>query len=402
MNIGSKIKRLRLQAGLSQKQLAGDCVSRVMVSLIESGKANPSLRTINALAVKLGVPADTLLDVSEDSDTLDSALCKAERSLSAHPEAALHYAKFAHAIAVREGDLQNQGLASYWVGMAEELVGVPADSIRSLQRALFLLDSTTQKDIIITCWFHLGNGYFRCERYQEAAYHYERAMQASLGHKKHEDLHIRSSLYRSTCLCRCGLQSDAMESYKETYTRAENYWDPALRLEVALGYCWSLYKSGNTAEAIRESRRVIRNNPSMNQVILYQIKHNLGIFLSREGWWSEAHTLWEECRTAYKRLSSPQHLVSTLEEICGYWIHQGDLPRVAELCDEACSILDRYNLLRPRARMSIVRGKLLTLQGQAALAKEYFRLALSIFETLQDVDGIAEAKNLMQQHTLMV
>lgn len=66
MNIGNKVKQLRIAAGLTQNQLAGDKITRNMLSCIESGKASPSIETLNYLAEGLNVPISFL--VSEDDD----------------------------------------------------------------------------------------------------------------------------------------------------------------------------------------------------------------------------------------------------------------------------------------------------------------------------------------------
>ena len=55
MTIGEKIKERRLAAGLTQAQLASDRLTRNMICAIESGKATPSLGTLQYLAGRLGV-----------------------------------------------------------------------------------------------------------------------------------------------------------------------------------------------------------------------------------------------------------------------------------------------------------------------------------------------------------
>lgn len=55
MNIGEKIKTLRIQRQMTQAELAGESVSRNMVSLIENGRATPSIQTLEAIAEKLRV-----------------------------------------------------------------------------------------------------------------------------------------------------------------------------------------------------------------------------------------------------------------------------------------------------------------------------------------------------------
>lgn len=54
MELGQKIKAARLEAGLSQRQLCGEEITRNMLSLIENGSARPSMDTLQYLAGRLG------------------------------------------------------------------------------------------------------------------------------------------------------------------------------------------------------------------------------------------------------------------------------------------------------------------------------------------------------------
>ena len=56
-NIGERIRIERLRANMTQAALAGDRVSRNMLSMIESGAALPSLETLEYIANRLDVPA---------------------------------------------------------------------------------------------------------------------------------------------------------------------------------------------------------------------------------------------------------------------------------------------------------------------------------------------------------
>ena len=62
MELGAKIKQARLDAGLSQRQLCGDTITRNMLSLIESGRAKPSMDTLRYLAEQLGKPMGYFLE----------------------------------------------------------------------------------------------------------------------------------------------------------------------------------------------------------------------------------------------------------------------------------------------------------------------------------------------------
>src|SRR3954464_2754073 len=72
--IGQRLKRLRLERGLSQRELAAPGVSYAYISRIEAGTRQPSVKALRRLAAKLEVTADFL----ETGSDLDPA---AEREL---------------------------------------------------------------------------------------------------------------------------------------------------------------------------------------------------------------------------------------------------------------------------------------------------------------------------------
>ncbi len=63
--IGQRLKRLRLERGLSQRELAAPGVSYAYISRIEAGTRQPSVKALRKLAAKLGVSADFLETGSE-------------------------------------------------------------------------------------------------------------------------------------------------------------------------------------------------------------------------------------------------------------------------------------------------------------------------------------------------
>ena len=66
MNVGEKVRSLRLAKLMTQSELAGSRITRNMLSCIENGSAQPSLPTIIYLAGRLGVPVGFLLAEKEE------------------------------------------------------------------------------------------------------------------------------------------------------------------------------------------------------------------------------------------------------------------------------------------------------------------------------------------------
>src|SRR2546422_10597000 len=70
--IGQRLKRLRLERGLSQRELAAPGVSYAYISRIEAGTRQPSVKALRRPASKLRVSADYL----ETGSDLDPAAAR--------------------------------------------------------------------------------------------------------------------------------------------------------------------------------------------------------------------------------------------------------------------------------------------------------------------------------------
>lgn len=77
MELGEKLRQARLQAGLSQRQLCGQEITRNMLSQIEHGVCMPSVPTLCYLARKLELPVSYFLEeetaVSTNSGCMEAA-----------------------------------------------------------------------------------------------------------------------------------------------------------------------------------------------------------------------------------------------------------------------------------------------------------------------------------------
>ncbi len=60
--LGERIRRLRVQRGLSLAKVVGDDVSRAFLNQVEMGKARPSIRVLRILAERLGTEVEYLLE----------------------------------------------------------------------------------------------------------------------------------------------------------------------------------------------------------------------------------------------------------------------------------------------------------------------------------------------------
>src|SRR5262245_34359456 len=84
--IGERLRQLRVAAGLTQTDLAGERFSKEYISQIERGKTKPTTETVEWLAMRLGVDAGFLASgVSADERAkAEAVLARADALLDQH------------------------------------------------------------------------------------------------------------------------------------------------------------------------------------------------------------------------------------------------------------------------------------------------------------------------------
>lgn len=77
MGLGDRLRTARLEAGLTQRQLCGEEITRNMLSQIENGSAKPSMKTLRYLAARLGKSVSYFLEeetvLSPNRQTMEGA-----------------------------------------------------------------------------------------------------------------------------------------------------------------------------------------------------------------------------------------------------------------------------------------------------------------------------------------
>src|SRR5437879_13801381 len=79
--IGQRLKRLRLERGLSQRELSSPGVSYAYISRIEAGTRQPSVKALRMLARKLEVSPEYLETGSDLTDAAQRELRLADAEL---------------------------------------------------------------------------------------------------------------------------------------------------------------------------------------------------------------------------------------------------------------------------------------------------------------------------------
>jgi tetratricopeptide (TPR) repeat protein len=259
-SIGQRLRRLRHERGLSQRELASPGVSYAYISRIEAGARRPSVKALRMLAKKLGVSADYLETGSEIRDIeareLRIADAELELRLAETPEEAEQKLEQLRNEALSAGDAVAASRANIALGLAAAAGGRNADAIERLQSGLELspVSPSVRPDVFAT----LGRAHAATARPDKAVELFERCLE-EISQDAPEDLtaQVRFTTYLSYALTDLGDLERAQEVLDRALDQADSMTDAYSRVRLY----WSLARiadlQGQPAVALDYVRRAI-------------------------------------------------------------------------------------------------------------------------------------------------
>jgi tetratricopeptide (TPR) repeat protein len=241
--VGQRLRRLRLERGLSQRELSGPGVSYAYVSRIEAGHRDPSDKAIKRLARRLGVSAEHLATGQElpTARELDSRLTDAELALRLNPSAdRIEDFRALLRDAREEGDELIALRCRIGLGLALAHQGQYAAAIAHLERAVEhpAVSPLSQPDAFAT----LGRAYASAGEFAKAIELFERCLALlRLRAPEEHGLRVRFTSYLSCALSDSGdfkraravLLDVSAEEDLDDRGRANVYWSLARNESMA-------------------------------------------------------------------------------------------------------------------------------------------------------------------------
>jgi transcriptional regulator with XRE-family HTH domain len=234
--IGSRLRRLRCERGLSQRQLASPGVSYAYISRIEAGARRPSVKALRQLAPKLGVSVEYLETGSELREREQRELRLAEAELALRLAGASDEVEATLAALLGEaeaaGDRQSAALARVALGFAASERGRPAEAVALLERAVGSgwLSPLERPDVYLT----LGRAYASSGEAEKAARLFADCLEQvrSRGLEDGGVDELRFAAYLSFALGDLGELERAEAVLGELSERVEETGDPLARVRL--------------------------------------------------------------------------------------------------------------------------------------------------------------------------
>src|SRR5438105_4194766 len=259
--IGARLKRLRLQRGLSQRDLSSPGVSYAYISRIEAGARTPSVKALRKLAQKLSVSVEYLetgRDIREVDDRgLRLADAELELRLADDITSAERKLEQIQSEAEAAGDRASAVRARVALGLAAAQRGNHLEAVERLEVAV-ADEAAPRAHLRPDVYTTLGQSYAALGAPDRAV----RIFQECLSHVRAEvpddkAVHIRYATFLSYALTDQGDFEEAARIVRDALSEADDHTDPYTRVRLY----WSLARlnvlNGRAAEALEYIRSAI-------------------------------------------------------------------------------------------------------------------------------------------------
>jgi tetratricopeptide (TPR) repeat protein len=348
--LGERVRQLRVAAGLTQTDLAGERFSKEYVSQIERGKTRPTRETIEWLAAKLGADAGFLeRGVSTDERSrVEGMLARAEALANAHRyDEAIDELENSRTAVLATGAIELEARALSTEAWARMERGEVKPALQLLERCRTIND---------------GPGFSDVDRAQV--------------------------LFRMA-VCRYHLSSiaSAVALFSESLKLAEGSGRPCdlLRSEI-LGWRSRCYRRQRDLEAAREDvERALELAQSLDDHrTMANVYFQASLVSERMGHWVLARSYAERAKAYYEQLNDERNVGRLLNNLGGLNFQLGKPERAVEDLKSAYTVLLDKGSDAEAANVVSSLAHVHLMTGQVESAEKEARHALELLEGRED------------------
>jgi tetratricopeptide (TPR) repeat protein len=398
LRLGERVRQLRMSAGMTQTELAGDRFSKEYVSQIERGKTRPTQETITWLAARLGVDAGFLANgVSADERSrIETSLTRAEALTEDHryDEALAEYERIAPAvrgIAALELEVRALG-GEAWARMQE---GQLREASRLLDRARELAENQSFSDVDrADVVFRLGVCRYKLQSISTAVALFDEAFALAERSGLPCDL-LRSNIlgWRSRCYRRQRDFEAAREDVERALELAEGLNDRRTVAHVYFQASLVAERDGHWVLARTYAERAKAQYEEIaDRANVGKLLNNLGGLTFLLGKPDDAVAYLKDAFKVLLEYGSEEDAARAVNSLAQVHLRSGDIRPAEEQARQALELLkDRVDHLDEIGNAQLVLGRALLAQDRLEEADEAFSAAEASFEQLSSVSHRAAA-----------
>ena len=398
LRLGERLRQLRVAAGMTQTELAGDRFSKEYVSQIERGKTRPTGDTIAWLAGRLEVDAGYLANgVSTDErGRVEATLTRAEALVEAHryEEAVAEFEQVRPAVsATGAAELEARLLSGEaWARMHQ---GELRESLELLARARTVSEDEPFSDLDrAEVLYRLGVCRYKLSSIATAIGLFNEAYAITEQSELPCDL-LRSNIlaYRSRCYRRQRDLEAAREDVERALELAQSLDDSPTMANVYVQASLVAERMGHWVLARSYAERAKGFYEELNdQRNLAGLLNNLGGLNLMLGKPDEAIEYLKSSYSTALDADSKEEAAQATGSLAAVHLELNDFEQAERFARQALTLLEgRVDFLHEIGPSQLVLGRALMEQGRLDEAEEAFKAADSSFEQLSSASHRARA-----------
>lgn len=410
VTLGVRIRTLRQQAGLSQRQLAGKEMTRAFISMVERGHAKPSLGKLQIIARRLEKPVGYLLEEREgqDQDVAEALLEAARRKVeSGKFELAVPLLRQlidASPIVVVSGEQgasellasgslsavtsdtargQNEARARYFLANCLSRLGQREEALAEAERAALRFQALGDRTRLVKASLLVGAIAYSLEDYRVARHAYDMVVRHSESLKTLQAEHAEALMWLGSTLVCLGDLSGAVTAYEEALRKSEWLKMENSRGLMSMGLGKALLDLGRIEESCEHTQRAVDLLAQVKSPDYVMALHNLGVIQAKRGKLDDAYRIYTECLRIYEVTGRLDKQASIYEELAWYWLNRANRKKANACAHQGLRLLDVKDNGILRGRLYRVLGKIVEQEGNAERACDYLQMSYDLLRRLR-------------------
>jgi tetratricopeptide (TPR) repeat protein len=392
LRLGERVRQLRVAAGLTQSELAGDRCSKEYVSQIERGKTRPPRETIDWIAARLGVDSEFLANgvTADQRGRVEAALARGEAMVEANrADAALAEFDDIRSAVLATGLPELEVRAVTGEAEARLDQGELRDALELLNRARSLTEGPGFSDVErADVLFRLGVCRYKLSSIQTALALLNEALSLAEGSGFPCD-QLRASIlgWRSRCYRRQRDLEAAREDVERALELAESLDDTRTVAEVAFQASLVADREGHWVLARTYAERAkARYEELADRTNVGRLLNNIGGLTFLLGRPDEAIAFLKDAFRVTLEVGNDAEAAQAVGSLAQVHLGTGDPVLAEEQARHALRLLDgRVDYLDHIGTSQLVLGRALLEQSRLEEAEEWFGHADATFEQFSSI-----------------
>ena len=378
--LGTRIRKVRLELGLSLARVAGKEFSRAFLNQVELGRSRPSARTLQIIADRLHRPIEYFLQDPKDSTTaLELLLAEAGTRLRQGDPAQ------ARALATELAGRRNlppETRARAQLLLAEALLRLREvnDAMPILRAAIRASEDAGWSALAVELYDRMGSAYYLLRQPHEAGRWWDKAL-ATYEEVQLADPRLKARILGHVANLHyvAGQSREAIAGYLAAIASAGPVLDMQALGGIYEGLAVAFQKTGQVERALEYAQRSLRLFETLGDVRMSaQLRNNMAKILLEEGRAGEAERVFLEGADQLRRVDEKDLLPLLLAGAAEAALEEGQLSTAEARLAEALAAVPESRDPLTRLTAARIGGRIAQAGGQPGQARSHFEAALEI------------------------